>query len=197
MLKKAHITNNSTAIATAYMDLSNVYPKLNQLDTAIVCTKIGLEHTESSNLKFNLYLNAGNAYLLQQNYPAALHEYQTAQLIGNKIAELKPNTVLVNLNIGILEKRNAYYSLALVLMQFALPIFEAANDTRHVAMVYNNMADVFAVQKDYAKAMLYYDKAAVSFVQSNGNLPDSFIFLGDKANCLRTQGQTKATLAAF
>lgn len=197
MLRKAQNTIDSTAIATACIDLSNVYPKLNQLDTAIICTKIGLQYANSTVLKFNLHLNAGNAYLLQQNYLAALREYQNAQLIGNKIADLKPSMALVNLNIGILEKRNGHYSPALTLMQSVLPVFEAAKDTRHIAIAYNNMADVFVAQKDYLKAIFYYDKAAVLSVQSKGNLPDRFIFLGDKANCLRAQENTQAALAAF
>lgn len=106
----------------------------------------------------------------QNNHKTALEEYEQALQIYRTLAEVNPNTYLLNVaytlnNLAVLHRNQGDYQEALKEFEEALQIRRALPEVKpddylpFLATTLNNLAVVHSYQKEYEKAFIEYEEA--------------------------------------
>jgi len=138
--------------------------------------KIMLQYAEkalqlSNELKFkkgeaNANLNLGNYNIITGDYPAALQNFSSAQIIFEQELEnnsdanndLKNGLARAYASIGIVFSEQSSYAKALTYDLKALKIYEAINNLDRSARLYNNIGIVYKALNENDKALEFFTK---------------------------------------
>jgi adenylate cyclase len=118
----------------------------------------------------NLYNNIGNVYYDQSDDVKALENYlqslKYAELSGDRLRML---SALNNIG-GVYTNKEATYDKALQYYLKALPICEEIGKKEELGAICSNIGFIYAGKKDVDKAMIYFNKALLSYGNSEGSL---------------------------
>ncbi|TAH18785.1 MAG: tetratricopeptide repeat protein [Cytophagales bacterium] len=105
-----------------------------------------------------LFLNLGNIYMKQANYPEAIEAYQKALKIGESIGNKQAISICLN-NIGNIYEAQKDDDLALKYYEQSLKIKQEQQDKKGISATLNNIGNIYKNKKKYPSSLEYYKSA--------------------------------------
>lgn len=151
---------DDSASAKAYNSLANIYSSID-LQQALAYNRKALELAQKSQAKSllaNIYNSAGVLYS-EQGKTAEGFFFFNAAIDAAEKAGSPGDMAKGYLNVASTHFSLGAYDKALEMNLRSLALFEQVDDAQGILDTYVNIANIYAVKKDYTMAKLYYGKA--------------------------------------
>lgn len=206
-------------LGECYIDLGIVYQNLKEYSQSMLYFEKALKifkNLSNPIYQAQIYNNTGRNYLETGDYEKALGQFNLAIQYGKNDTAL--NLLNYYTNLGTSQTSRGNYQTALANYQTALVIahqLSKSEKNKALALIYDNLADLYQVQQKFDTALHYYQKAIVSTtptfsdtsnlinnpnpnqLQQSPHKTDLLTYLTDKANCQKKIGQFQQALNTF
>lgn len=185
---------NDSAKLQAWLNLSKSYRTTNYA-FAETYADSAIELAEELGL-FNTWANAlgekGRAAMRQSNYDVATESYNKALAYYDSSGQLKKKAIILN-NLSVVKRDQALFDESMTYLFESLEISEEIADSTGIANAFTNIAVVYAIKQEYARAEEYFLKA-MELWKSLGNERNQNTILLNLGGLLMEDGQYQKSL---
>ncbi len=154
---------SDTLLNVLYFNLARTYQELTQFDQALQNYDFAIEVEKRNNYKEHIsdsFRKKGEVYQLLGQYDLAQYWLEKAKDAAIEIGD-ELQVASANFIIGVVRAAEGRYQEAMTLFEEVKRFYEGRQDLQFLKDVYNNIAYVHEKQKNYHKALEYYEKALV------------------------------------
>jgi tetratricopeptide (TPR) repeat protein len=155
---------NQDGMARVKNNIGIIHKEQKNLDLAIEYFNRSIElygnHESNAGRTASVHNNIGNVWMEKKDFNSALHYYNKALECYEK-SGISEGVAAITHNIGILHSKLGNYNESYESLSRSLEINIAADNRFNLANNYNNLGELFLLQKQYDKALVYLDQALV------------------------------------
>jgi signal transduction histidine kinase len=158
-LDLAHEHQNEKELQQAYNILRRIHRRLGNFTMAIEYTMENLKYAEKQKDTFEIldsYSSLGNIYSSIENFPEAKKNLDKAYVLGKQIGAENLSSIMNFMGRSFTKMKQ--YDSARYWMNEALKREQQISPTGYtISYIYNNMAEVYFMEKKFDKASFYYE----------------------------------------
>lgn len=160
-LTYAHKAGDYKRLGLAYLNRGDAYRQVEDFKQALLDCDTALYYADKVNdddVRARVNQTFGAIFYRQQLYPQAVEYTTKAMNLYRKTGNVRMCATAYN-NLGLIYKEMKDYRSATRVALESIRITDSLQDLTNLSIYTCNIADVYFLSKDYAKAIVYVDKA--------------------------------------
>lgn len=158
----AHKAGDYKRLGLAYLNRGDTYRQMEDFKQALLDCDTALYYADKVNdddVRARVNQTFGSIYYRQYQYQRSIEYSNKAMLLYRKIGNMRMCASVYN-NLGITYKEIKDFPKATQAALESIRITDSLKDLTNLSIFANNIADIYFLSKNYAKAIYYVDKAA-------------------------------------
>lgn len=162
-IEKAQSENNTNQIIAGYSNLAVVLRTKGKIGVAINYLKLGLNLSNSNNIKSRLYSDLAMNYLLQNDLKSAIKNVEISNSLNTNQLSISINNYKT-LGSVFLQQKDVDKSISAYQKALNLAQKEYGKNNRQVAKIQNQIGEAYATSMEYTLALEYFQKALLTLL---------------------------------